>query len=508
MAKQKIAHENNVFTTLNNYGYDDNSIEEVKTYLLKYELPKRLNTVAKRERFRTKWRDYKTVSGYLIYKPLNLKVIPDSEREGVLKEMYSDISVGVGAGVTQFYHHVQQKYLNIFRRQCEVFLKQQKVFQMTRPLNHKINKPVLATYPNERWCIDLIDMNKYLGANNRNRYILTCIDYFSRFAWATPLKLKESGDVVEGLDRIVAKAGGIYPKILMKDNGGEFQGETNDWMKAHNIDWINTLSYSPQSNGLIENFNGQLRKMLREVMIRTNSQNWVNNLQVCCDNKNSQRNSTIKARPLDVWKPNYNIAPVNVTARRIRANAKRQVDKNKTKELQVGQIVRVKMNALFSSVRKMIKDNVKKYIVVKYSPTVYRIAKILEPDHAGYEKFRYTLETIDGQVVQTQLKNNNPNAVRRAKRFFASDFLPVDEDTEDQVAHDFKMEDAHKLNETQTEEPVVAVTTGLTRREQSAAKRAVASNENWQREERRNVRRAGSGIVVGGKLCYYCEALE
>ena len=167
------------------------------------------------------------------------------------------------------------------------------------------------------------------------------------------------------------------------------------------------------------------------------------------------------------------------------------------------------MNALFSSVRKMIKDNVKKYIVVKYSPTVYRIANILEPDHVGgYEKFRYTLETTNGQVVQTQLKNNNPNAVRRAKRFFASDFLPVDEDTEDQVAHDFKMEDAHKLNQTQTEEPVAAVTTGLTRREQSSANRAVASNEDWQREERRNIRRAGSGIVVGGNLCYYCEALE
>jgi transposase InsO family protein len=72
-------------------------------------------------------------------------------------------------------------------------------------------------------------------------------------------------------------------------------------MEQHNIKWINTLSYSPQSNGLIENFNNQLRKMLREIMIRNKSLVWYNKLDLCCSIKNKQKNGTTKQRPIDIW---------------------------------------------------------------------------------------------------------------------------------------------------------------------------------------------------------------
>ena len=85
----------------------------------------------------------------------------------------------------------------------------------------------------------------------------------------------------------------------------------------------------------------------------------------------------------------------------------------------------------------MVKDGQKKYIVVKYSPEIYVIDKILKPDRAGYEKLRYTLKTLGGEPLLTQQKMNNPNKPRRQKRFFASDFIKIEkEDMPDNITYE------------------------------------------------------------------------
>ena len=323
----------------------------------------------------------------------------------------------------------------------------------------------MASRPNERWAIDLIDMNRYSKQNKNYRYILTCIDHFSRYVWARPLKLKNSNDVTDAMRNICEKAG-VYPHLLQRDNGGEFAGRLTTWLNNHDIKGIKTLSYSPQSNGLIENFNSQMRKMLRELMIRNNDMVWYDKLDLCCSIKNNQRNSTIKRRPIDVWKSapcdrfeRYKNRDVAIN---IKEKARRNVEKNTTQELQVGDYVRVKMSQLYSQVRKMIKDGDKKYVTVKYSPEIYVIDHVLKPDNEGYEKLRYTLVDLDGNPLKTQLKRNNPNKPRRQKRFFASDFIKIDsKDLPANLTHDdggykqrdgFDIHDALKLNVIQDEE--------------------------------------------------------
>jgi hypothetical protein len=116
--------------------------------------------------------------------------------------------------------------------------------------------------------------------------------------------------------------------------------------------------------------------------------------------------------------------------------ARKDVLKNTTQELQLGDYVRVKLSQLYSQIRKMVKDGDKKYIVVKYSPEIYVIDKILKPDREGYEKLRYTLKTLGGEPLLTQQKMNNPNKPRRQKRFFASDFIKIEkEDMPDNITY-------------------------------------------------------------------------
>ena len=85
----------------------------------------------------------------------------------------------------------------------------------------------------------------------------------------------------------------------------------------------------------------------------------------------------------------------------------------------------------------MVKAGDKKYIVVKYSPEIYIIDKVLKPDNEGYEKLRYTLKTLTGDKLLTQQKMNNPDKPRGQKRFFASDFIKIEkEDIDKNITHD------------------------------------------------------------------------
>jgi hypothetical protein len=238
-----------------------------------------------------------------------------------------------------------------------------------------------------------------------------------------------------------------YPILIMADNGSEFKRETSEWMQDNKITYIKTLSYSSESNGLVEGTNKKVRKVLREIMIRTNSRNWTRNLQNTANLLNSQVNGTTKRTPDSIWKPGHKLQGeqdqdvIRLHERRI-INA---VKNNDITEYKIGDFVREKMGTLYSKARKLIKSGDKKNIIVNYSPTVYKITNILRKEKAdkivenntiSFETSRYTLSNLDGTPLATQQKINNPNAVRESKRFFASDTIKVDDPNEETYLKD------------------------------------------------------------------------
>ena len=86
------------------------------------------------------------------------------------------------------------------------------------------------------------------GIDRGFKFILTVVDYYSRKVWLRALKNQTSINVRNALVEIVQETK-TYPKIIQADNGSEFQKETSVWMKEHDITYIKTLSYSPESNG-------------------------------------------------------------------------------------------------------------------------------------------------------------------------------------------------------------------------------------------------------------------
>ena len=119
----------------------------------------------------------------------------------------------------------------------------------------------------ERWGIDLT--GPHPQSSGGHKYILTAIDYFTRWAEAFPLHNQEATTVAKVLvNNVFARYG--LPMQLISDQGPNFESnlfqEMCTWM---GVDKLRTTPYKPSTNGLIERFHRTLNSMLEKWWPRT-----------------------------------------------------------------------------------------------------------------------------------------------------------------------------------------------------------------------------------------------
>ncbi|MCO5581829.1 hypothetical protein L7F22_035718 [Adiantum nelumboides] len=111
-----------------------------------------------------------------------------------------------------------------------------------------------------------ITLHKILQKGSRGMcYILTAVDYLSRWAEAKPVKQITSKDVAKFIyEDICCKF--CMPLELLSDKGPGFRGELVNYLceKLH-VRLRFTTPYYPQSNGMNERFNGELIRLLTKM---------------------------------------------------------------------------------------------------------------------------------------------------------------------------------------------------------------------------------------------------
>jgi len=126
-----------------------------------------------------------------------------------------------------------------------------------------LGKMLVIEIPFKKVAVDLIG-EMFPASSRGHRYILTVVDYATRYPEAVALKSISTVAVAEALVSIFSRVG--IPEKILSDQGTQF---TSAMMKEVgrllSVKQLTTTPYHPQCNGLVERFSGTLKTMLKRM---------------------------------------------------------------------------------------------------------------------------------------------------------------------------------------------------------------------------------------------------
>jgi len=173
-------------------------------------------------------------------------------------------------------------------------------------LTYQIHKPVRYKYPTRKYSLrgvdvqfqaDLVDMSKYARVNKGIKWMLTCMDLFSRYAWALPLKSKSAQDVLTVLKKIFAER--RPSELFQTDEGKEFFNKpVGDFLKSLKIHHFAVKS--KMKAAMVERFNKTLKTRMWRVFTKRGTYKWLDILPGLVSSYNRSKHSAIGMAPINV----------------------------------------------------------------------------------------------------------------------------------------------------------------------------------------------------------------
>ena len=121
-----------------------------------------------------------------------------------------------------------------------------------------------------------MDISSLARFNKGYKFLLTCIDVFSKFAWVVPLKNKTGESLVKGFQSILDL--GRSPEKLQTDEGTEFLNRNfQSLLKENSIHFFTTNSELKAS--MVERFNRTLKTHMWKYFTTKNNRVYTDILQ-------------------------------------------------------------------------------------------------------------------------------------------------------------------------------------------------------------------------------------
>ena len=214
-----------------------------------------------------KWRPEGSAEGNV--RTCKQLVLPQQCRPPVLR-LAHDVPMAGHMGITRTKDRLLQRYYwpGIFAdaadycRSCEVCQKSNPKY----PIRAKMVSMPLIEQPFQRIAMDVI--GPLPRTQKGNRFILTICDYATRYPEAIALPSVEAPRVAKELVHLFSHVG--VPDEILTDQGSNFMSALLEEMYCLlHIKRIRTTPYHPQTDGLVERFNGTLKGMLRKFVNRS-----------------------------------------------------------------------------------------------------------------------------------------------------------------------------------------------------------------------------------------------
>ena len=199
---------------------------------------------------------------------------------------YNPKRSGSLGGVERLYRDVKKegKY-DISRAQLKKWLMKQDTYTLHKPArrHYKRNRVIVGGI-DELWQMDLADMQAIATDNDGYRYLLVCIDVFSKFVWVIPLKTKTG-------------------PALVTDQGTEFFNKHfKDLMKAEEIQLYNT--YNETKASVVERVIRTLKTRMWRYFTAKKTMRYIDVLQDLVDFYNKSKHRSIQKKPINVTQKN------------------------------------------------------------------------------------------------------------------------------------------------------------------------------------------------------------
>ncbi|KAK7095116.1 hypothetical protein V1264_006567 [Littorina saxatilis] len=200
-------------------------------------------------------------------KPLRQVLVPQPLRRQVM-EVAHDSIMGSHLGVKKTSDRIQAAFywpglhadVTRFCRSCDIC---QKTIPRGRVPKVPLQKMPLIDRPFKRVAIDLIGEIKP-PSEEGHRWVLTLVDYATRYPEAVPMKKIDTETVAEALVDIFSRIG--VPEEILTDLGTQFVSECMEEVnRLLSIRHLTTTPYHPMCNGLVEKFNATLKSTLKKL---------------------------------------------------------------------------------------------------------------------------------------------------------------------------------------------------------------------------------------------------
>lgn len=149
---------------------------------------------------------------------------------------------------------------------------------------------------------DLMDMHNLARENDKNKFLLTVIDCFSRLATAVPIKSKHAVNVVEGMKKAFETLG--VPRKLQTDEGKEFYNNLmKNYLRKNRVILFSTDQELKAQ--IVERFNRTIRDKIKKYMRSVHSLRYVDALPALLHSYNNSKHRSLKGfAPAEVCKSN------------------------------------------------------------------------------------------------------------------------------------------------------------------------------------------------------------
>lgn len=198
-------------------------------------------------------------------------------------------------------------------------------------------------------------------------------------------------------------------------------------------------------------------------------------------------------------------------------NAQKQIDKYKAPIYEKGNLVHVKLSALYSKIRRVVKEGNKKLLLTNFTPEVYKIRSVIQVKAPDDRDFRpnliYTLQTLTTPAKTINYRNNditlpdNLNGrLRFSKnepmRFFAKDFIQVDSNNQ---PNNYSNRDVLKINDFYDKLGLIPPTETAAQNQRRVERTLLGAPvnttlERGTRANRGQNTRFGEGVRIGGMI--------